>query len=174
MSNSFLPYGLWPARPLCPWDSPGKNAGVGWGIFLTWRSNLLLLHLPHWQAGSLPLVPPGKPEDFYMEIKITVFFFPRTTSVQFSRSVVSSSLRLYGLQQCQATLPVTSSWSLPKLMSIESVMPSNHLILCRPLLLSPSIFPASGSFPVSQFFTSGGSSIGASVSASVLPVNIQD
>ena len=42
---------------------------------------------------------------------------------------------------CQAYLSITNSWSLPKLMSIESVMPSNHLILCRPLLLLPSIFP---------------------------------
>ena len=43
---------------------------------------------------------------------------------------------------CQASLSITNSWSLPKLMSIESVMPSNHLILCRPLLLPPSIFPS--------------------------------
>ena len=42
---------------------------------------------------------------------------------------------------CQASLSVTNSWSLPKLMSVESVMPSNHLILCHPLLLLPSIFP---------------------------------
>ena len=57
-------------------------------------------------------------------------------------------------------------------MSIESMIPSNHLILCHPLLLLPS-FPASGSFPMTQFFTSGGQSIGASASAFVLPVNIQ-
>ena len=43
---------------------------------------------------------------------------------------------------CQASLSITNSWSLLKLMSIESVMPSNHLILCRPLLLLPSIFPS--------------------------------
>ena len=43
---------------------------------------------------------------------------------------------------CQASLSITNSWSLPKLTSIESVMPSNHLILCRPLLLLPSIFPS--------------------------------
>ena len=43
---------------------------------------------------------------------------------------------------CQASLFITNSWSLLKLMSIESVMPSNHLILCRPLLLPPSIFPS--------------------------------
>ena len=43
---------------------------------------------------------------------------------------------------CQASLSITNSWSLLKLMSIESVMPSNHLILCRPLFLPPSIFPS--------------------------------
>ena len=46
----------------------------------------------------------------------------------------------------QASLSITNSWSLPKLMSIESVMPSNHLIFCRPLLLLPSIFPSIGVF----------------------------
>ena len=75
---------------------------------------------------------------------------------------------------CQASLSITNSQSLLKLMSIESVMPSNHLILCYPLLLPHSSFPASGSFPVSQFFTSGGQSIGVSASASVLPMNTQD
>ena len=53
-------------------------------------------------------------------------------------------------------------------------MPFNHLILCRPLLLLPSSFPASGSFPTSQLFASGGQSIGVSASALVLPMNIQD
>ena len=53
------------------------------------------------------------------------------------------------------------------------VMPSNYLILCHPLLLS-SIFPASGSFPMSQLFTSGGQSIGVSASTSVLLMNTQD
>ena len=72
----------------------------------------------------------------------------------------------------QASLCATNSQCLLKLMSIESVMPSNHLILCRPLLLLPSIFPSIRSFPMSQFFTSGGQSIGAS--ASVLPMNVQD
>ena len=43
---------------------------------------------------------------------------------------------------CQASLSITNCWSLPKLMGIELVMPSNHLILCRPLLLLPSIFPS--------------------------------
>ena len=59
--------------------------------------------------------------------------------VQLSCSIMSDSLRPYELQ---APLSITNSWSSPKLMSIESVMPSNHLILCCPLLLRPSIFPS--------------------------------
>ena len=62
------------------------------------------------------------------------------SSVQFSHSVVSDSLRLHESQHARPTLSITNSWSLPKLMSIESVMLSNHLILCRPLLLLPLIF----------------------------------
>ena len=73
----------------------------------------------------------------------------------------------------QASLSIASSWNLLKFMSIESVMPSNHLILCHPLLLLPSIFPSFRVFPKSQFFASGGQSDGASPSASVLPMNIQ-
>ena len=61
-------------------------------------------------------------------------------SVQFSRSVISDSATLW-TAACQAFLSITNSWSLLKLMSIESVMPSNHLILCH-LLLLPSIFPS--------------------------------
>ena len=69
---------------------------------------------------------------------------------------------------CQASLSITIPWSLLKPMSIELIMPSNHLILCCTLLLLPS-----GSFPMSCLFTSGGQSIGVSASASVLPINIQ-
>ena len=62
-------------------------------------------------------------------------------SSQFSRSVVSNSATPW-TAACQASLSITNSQSLLKLMSIESVMPSNHLILCRPLLLLSSIFPS--------------------------------
>ena len=73
------------------------------------------------------------------------------------------------------SLSFTISQSLLKLMSIESVMPSNHLILCCPLLLLPSVFPSIRVlFPVSKLLASGGQNIGTSPSASVLPVNIQD
>ena len=59
-------------------------------------------------------------------------------------------------------------------MSIESVMSLKHLILCHLLLLLPSSFPASGSFPISWLFASGGQNIEVSASISVLPMNIQD
>ena len=74
---------------------------------------------------------------------------------------------------CQASLSITNSRSLLKLMYLEVVMPSNH-----PSVISFSSclqsFPAWGSFQMSQFFTSGAQSIGVSTSASVLPMNIQD
>ena len=70
----------------------------------------------------------------------------------------------------QASLSITNSWSSLKLTSIESVMPSSHLILCHPLLLLPQSLPASGSFPMSQLVAWGGQSIGVSALASVLPV----
>ena len=74
----------------------------------------------------------------------------------------------------QASLSITNSQGLLKLMSIELVMPSNHLILCHPLLLPASIFPSIRVFPMSQLFPSGGQNMGVSASVSVLPVNIQD
>ena len=85
-------------------------------IFLIQGSNLHLLHLLHWQVDSWPL------------------------SVQFS-SVTQSCLTLFDTMDCSTPgLPVHhNSWSLLKLMSIESLMPSNHLIFYRPLLLLPSI-----------------------------------
>ena len=70
---------------------------------------------------------------------------------------------------CQASLSFTVSWSLHRFMSIESLMPSNRLILCHPFSFCLQAFPASEPFPMSQFFTSGDLNIGALV----LSVNIQ-
>ena len=81
--------------------------------------------------------PPGKPGPLLL---------------LFSRSVVSDSLWPHELQHAKASLSFMISQSLLKLMSIELVMPSNHLILCHPLLLLPSIFPSVGVFSMSQFF----------------------
>ena len=64
---------------------------------------------------------------------------------QFSSVQLLSCVQLFAtpwIAACQASLSITNFQSLPKLMSIESVMPSSHLILCRPLLLRPSIFPS--------------------------------
>ena len=74
----------------------------------------------------------------------------------------------------QASLSITNSRSSLRLMSIESVMPSSHLILCLPVFSCPQSLPASESFPVNQFFASCGQSIGASASASALPMHIQN
>ena len=66
-------------------------------------------------------------------------------TVNFSSVQLLSHVRLFATPwtaACQASLSITSSWNLLKLMSIELVMPSNHLILCCPLLLLPSIFPS--------------------------------
>ena len=73
-----------------------------------------------------------------------------------------------------ASLSFTISRSLLKLMSVKSVMSSNHFILCCPLLLLPQSFPISESFLMNQLFASGGQSIRASASVPVLPMNIQD
>ena len=97
-------------------------------------------------------------------------------SFQFSSVQSLSRVRLFVTPWTaahQASLSIANSRSLPKLVSIESVMPSHHLILCRPLFLRLRSFPGSGSFPISQLFTSGGQSIGVSASTSVLP-NTQD
>ena len=74
----------------------------------------------------------------------------------------------------QASVSFTISQKLLKLTSIESVMPSDHLVLCRTFSSCLQSVPASGSFPMCQFFTSGGQSIDPSASVSVLPMNTQD
>ena len=120
MSDSLQPSGLQPTRLLCHWDSPGKNTGVG---------GHALLHgiFQYWLVGSL--APPGKPREAF----------------QFSSVQSQTHIQLFATPWTaahQASLSITSSLSLLTLMSIESVMASNHLILCHPLLLPPSIFPS--------------------------------
>ena len=101
---------------------------------------------------------------------------PSSTGTQFSSVQSLSCVWLFVTPWTaahQASLSITNSRSLLKLMSTESVMPSNHLLLCHPLLLLNSIFPSIRSFPMSQFFAIL-QNIGVSASASVLPMNIQD
>ena len=101
--------------------------------------------------------------------------YVRFWNVKFCCLVAKLYLILHDPTDCsmQASLPFTISWILLKLMSTESVMPSNHLILCHLFLLLFSIFPYQGLF---QWVRSspGGQNIKASTSASVLPMNIQE
>ena len=91
--------------------------------------------------------------------------------IQFSCSVVSDSATPWSAAG-QSSLSITNSRSLLKLMSIDSVMPSKHLILCHPLLFLPQSFLASGSIPMSQFFPLGGQGFG--VSATIFSMDIQN
>ena len=98
-------------------------------------------------------------------------------SVQFSSVQSLSRVWLFATSWTaahQASLSITNSWSPPKTMAIESVMPSNHLILCHPLLLLPSIFPSIRVFSNESTLHIRWPSIGVSASTSVLPMNIQD
>ena len=98
-------------------------------IFLDWGLNPYLLY---WQVDSLPLKHQGSPISSILPWK----------SVS---SVTQSCLTLCDPMDCKS-LPVSNSRSLLRLVPIELVMPSNHLIVCRPLLLLPSIFPSIGAF----------------------------
>ena len=113
---------------------------------------MLMIYIPYGLTNSIPIIYTSEVlvhRETYTGILIVIIFViasqipsnSRITSVQFSRSVMSDSLQPHGC------LPVhNQSRSLPKLMSIESVMPSNHLIFCYPLLLLPSIFPSTRVF----------------------------
>ena len=143
VSNSLGPRGLQPPRLLCPWDSPGKNTGGSCHFLLLviFPTQRLKPSLLLWQADSLPLSQ--------------VLLCPFVQSLW--------SLTLCDPMDCSMPgFPV--SYHLPellKLMSIESVMLSSHLILCCPLLFLPSIFSSISAFLMGQFFTSGGQNIGA-------------
>ena len=112
-------------------------------------------------------------ENIYVYIQIFLFVHKNLSSVSSVQSL--SHVQLFATPWAaarQASLSITNSQSLLKLMSIEWMMPSNRLILCYPLLLWPSIFPSIRE--TNGFFTSDGQSTGASASASVLPMNLQD
>ena len=102
---------------------------------------------------------------------MSIFFWGSFSSVQ-SLSHVWLFVTPWTIAR-QPSLSIANSQSLLKLMSMESVVPSNNFILCRPFSCLQS-FPASGSFQMSQFFILGSQSIGVSASASVLPMNTQD
>ena len=141
----------------------------------------MILHSPDMTNynSQQKFFPPCKSQMSELQGKCDIFscflHCPYQIYFQFS-SVTQSCPTLCDPMDCssKASLSITNSKSLLKLMPIESVMQSNCLILCHPVLLLPSIFPSIRVFPMSQLFTSHGQSIGVSASASVLPMNIQD
>ena len=124
-----------------------------------------------WALGSITMNKASRGD----EIPAELFQVLLKCCIQFS-SVVQSCLTLATpwTAACQDSLSITNSQSPPKPMSIESVMSSTISSSVGPFSSCPQSFPASGSFPMSQFFVSGGQSIGASTSTSVLPMNSQD
>ena len=119
----------------------------------------------------------GKPQTSRKNTSVMKQDYTTCYMLQFSSVQSLSHVRLFATARtaaCQVSLSITNSWSSLKLISIESVMPSNRLILHRPLSSCLQSFLASGSFQMSQLFTSGEQSIGVSASTSVLPMNIQD
>ena len=114
MSNSLWPHGLQSTRPLCPWDSPGKKNGVGC----------------HFLLQSMPC-------GIWLQKGQGIYEISSVQSLSHVRLFETLWIAAH-----QASLSFTNSRSLLKFMSVESVMPSSHLILCCPLLLLPSIFPS--------------------------------
>ena len=156
MSNSVWPYGLQPAMLLRPWDSPGKNTGVGChallqGIFPTQRLNLCLLCLLHWQVGSLPLASPGKLLSAFL-----LFSWPVVLTLYNPRdwSTPGPPVSHHLLKFSQIHVPL-HQWCHPAISSTVFLFS-----------FCPQSFPASGTFPISWLLASGDQNTGASASAS--------
>ena len=163
------------------WRSPHSGRRTGWsekklpGVFWTSQGQpcsqkVKQLCVSKEKLSSLPKISLLSDVSFICVWDLCIL---QVSSVQ-----LFSRVRLFATPWTathQASHSITNSWSLLKLISIESVMPSNHLILCRPLLLLPSIFHSIKVFSnESTHLASGGQSIGVSASTSVLPMNTQD
>ena len=125
MSDSVRPHRRQPTRLPHPWDSPGKNTGVGCHFLLQFmkvKSESEVAQSCPTFSDPMDCSLPGSSIHGIFQARVLEW-----GAIAFSD---------------QASLSITNSQSLLKLMSIELVMPSNHLILCHPLLLPPSIFPS--------------------------------
>ena len=157
MSHSLWAHGLQPTRLSYPWNPPGKNTGVGChsflqAIFPTQGSNCrqILYYLSYQGKDTIYRESSVQPLS-----RIWLFVTPWSTARQ-------------------ASLSITNSLSLIKFMSTQLVIPSSHFILCHPLVLLPSIFPSTR--VLIQWVSSSHqlARVGASASASVFAMNIQD
>ena len=165
--------GLLPGTP----DQPMAVNSIPRGQCLQWKQNIGNYWLSREFNTKVALLVADKLLQRVSQTHPFLFFlsYSKVYSVQFS-SVTQSCLTLCDPRNAahQATLSIADSRTLLKLMSIELLMPSSHPILCHPLLLWPSNFPAKGSFQMSQLFASGGQSIRVSASTPVLPMNIKE
>ena len=162
MSNSARPHRRQPTRPRRPWDSPGKNTGVGC----------------HFLLQCMKVKSESEVAQSCLTLSDPMDCSPPGSSVHGRRSIFISSVHFLGKSTgvgCHCLLP-----GFPIHHQLLELTQTRHR--CHPTISSSVIsfssglqsLPASGSFPMSQFFTSGGQSIGVSASASVLPMNIQD
>ena len=189
MSNCLWPYGLYAPLLLCPGDSQGKNTEVSshallQRIFPNQELNPCLLHwkwiIYHWTTSEAlknytpnsQLFEKCESEKLVLSKKNKIKFSLET---QFS-SVAQSSLTLCDPMDCSTPVfpvhhtPRACSNSCPSSQWCHSTISSSII----PFFSCVQSFPTKGYFLISQFFISGGRSIGISASASVLPVNIQD
>ena len=192
MSDSVQPYRRQSTRHPRPWDFPGKSTGVDCH-FLLWctkvKSESEVTQLCTTLSDPTDCSLPGSSlhgifqarvlewcaiafslgdQDFFLSLQIFMGKIDNTSVQSLSRVQLFVTPRTAAHQ---ASLSITNTQSPPKPMSIESMMPSNHLILYCPLLLLSSNFSSIRVFPMYQLFTLGGQSIG--VSASDLPMDIQ-
>ena len=137
MSDSLPPCVLWPARLLCPWDSSGKNTGVGCHallqrIFLTQGSSPHILYLLHWHVGCFPLVPPGKPIRVHISFQLVLLFsmdkYPDVKSL--GHMVVLflifwENSMLFSIVAVPVYISTNSAWGF----SFLSILTNNYLVV---------------------------------------------
>ena len=165
MPDSLQSYGLLPPRLLCPWDSPGKNSGLGHHVLLQeilptqwWNSGLLHCRwiLYHWATCEVKRKTEGR--IILRPMSLSRLAGIRSSTAQFSHSVVSDSLQPHESQHARPPCPSTPgvhSDSRPSRQWCHPAISSSVV----PFSSCPQSLPASESFPMSQFFAWGGQSI---------------
>ena len=175
ISSSVVPFSSclqsFPASRSFPMSQFYASSGQSIGV----SASVLPMNIQGWfpwgLTGLISLLSKGLSRVFSSTTVRKHQFLSAQPSLWFNTHI---SLWPRGWQHTRLPCPSTNSRSLLKLISFESVMPSNYLIFCNPLVLIFSIFPSIRVFSKSWLFTSGGQNIGASASASVLPMTIQD
>ena len=162
-----------------PHWGPSPQEGPSWKFPQLCSKSLLSMEicLPtcSWNPQSWIFICDPEQRSWGVALETDSQHLPRTW--EFSSVQLLSRVWLFaipGTAAHQASLSITNSRSRPKPMSIESVMPSNHLILCCPLLLLPPIFPSIRVFSDESALPIRWPNIGVSASTSVLPMNTQD